>query len=72
MNAMSTLPLTEGAHSSAFIYKMTERVLAFPLLLWQICLGISPYFHAEDSTRSCLFAQSLPKKIPTPFRLVVR
>lgn len=50
---------------------MTELVLAFPLLLWQISLGISPYFHAEDSTRSCLFAQSLPKKIPTPFRLVL-
>lgn len=51
---------------------MTERVLAFPLLLWQISLGISPYVHAEDSTRSCLFAQYHPKKIPTPFRLVVR
>lgn len=51
---------------------MTELVLAFPLLLWLISLGISPYFHAEDSTRSCLFAQYLSKKIPTPFRLVVR
>lgn len=51
---------------------MTERAPAFPLWLWQISLGISPYFHAEDSTRSCLFAQSLPKKRPTPFRLVVR
>ena len=51
---------------------MTERVLSFPLLLWLISLGISPYFHTEDSTRSCLYAQSLPKKIPTPFRLVVR
>ena len=51
---------------------MTERVLAFPLWLWQISLGTSPYFHAEDSTRSCPFVQSLPKKTPTPFRLVVR
>lgn len=28
---------------------MTERVLAFPLWLWQISLGTSPYFPAEDS-----------------------
>ena len=48
---------------------MTERVLSFPLLPWLISLGISPYFHAEDSTRSCLYAQSLHKKMPTPFRL---